>query len=65
MTHINRFCGQDTERLTSNQVITGFSNCRAITGKGKGKGVAVQLQAWTGPEGSKRLRVRDLKTGGT
>ena len=30
-------------------------------GKGKGKGKAIPLQAWTGPEGSRRLRLPDLK----
>jgi hypothetical protein len=29
---------------------------------GKGKGNAIPLQAWTGPEGSKRLRLPDFKT---
>jgi len=32
---------------------------------GKGKGKAVPLQAWTGPEGSRRLRLPDFKTIGT
>jgi len=31
----------------------------------KGKGKAIPLQAWTGPEGSRRLRFPDLKTVGT
>jgi len=31
----------------------------------KGKGKAVSLQAWTGPEGSRRLRLPDFKTIGT
>jgi hypothetical protein len=29
------------------------------------KGRAVPLQAWTGPEGSRRLRLPDFKTVGT
>ena len=33
--------------------------------KGKGKGKAISLQAWTGPEGSRRLRLPDFKTIGT
>jgi len=33
--------------------------------RGKGKGKAVPLQAWTGPEGSRRLRIADFKTIGT
>ena len=32
---------------------------------GKGKRKAIPLQAWTGPEGSKRLRLPDFKTIGT
>ena len=31
----------------------------------KGKGRALPLQAWTGPEGSRRLRLPDFKTIGT
>jgi hypothetical protein len=31
----------------------------------KSKGKAFPLQAWTGPEGSRRLRVTDFKTIGT
>ena len=31
----------------------------------KGKGKAIQLQAWTGPEGSRMLRLPDFKTIGT
>jgi len=30
--------------------------------KGKGKGKTIPLQAWTGPEGSRRLRFPDCKT---
>jgi len=30
-----------------------------------GKGKAIPLQAWTGPEGSGRLRLPDFKTFGT
>jgi len=28
----------------------------------KGKGKAIPLQTWTGPEGSRRLRLPDFKT---
>ena len=31
----------------------------------KGKGKAIPLQAWTGPQGSRRLRLPDFKTIGT
>jgi hypothetical protein len=33
--------------------------------KVKGKGKAIPLHAWTGPEGSRRLRLPDFKTIGT
>ena len=32
---------------------------------GKGKGKAVPVQTWTGPEGSRRLRLPDFMTVGT
>ena len=32
---------------------------------GKGKGKAIPLQTWTGPEGSRRLRLPDFKRIGT
>jgi len=32
---------------------------------GKGKGKEIPLQAWTGPEGSRKLRLPDFKTIGT
>jgi len=31
----------------------------------EGKGKAISLQAWTGPEGSRKLRLPDFKTIGT
>jgi hypothetical protein len=33
--------------------------------KGKGKGKAVPLQAWSGPEGSRKLRFPRLHDNGT
>jgi hypothetical protein len=33
--------------------------------EGKGKGKTIPLQAWTGPKGSRRLRLPDFKTVGT
>ena len=45
-----------------------FNTCIAFWGsavvivKGKGKGKAIPLQAWTGPENSRRLRIPDFKT---
>jgi len=40
------------------------SACK-IQGKRSKKGKAIPLQAWTGPEGSRRLRLLDFKTVGT
>ena len=36
-----------------------------LLSKIKGKGKAILLQAWTRPEGSRRLRFPDFKTTGT
>ena len=33
-----------------------------LLGKGKGKGKSVPLQAWSGPEGSRKLRFPDFMT---
>jgi len=35
------------------------------TSRGKSKGKAIPLQAWTGPEGSRKLRLPNYKTIGT
>jgi len=32
---------------------------------GSSKGKAIPLEAWTGPEGSRRLKIPDFKTIGT
>jgi len=41
------------------------SHISLIIRKGKGKGKAIPLQAWTGPEGSRRMRLPDFMTIGT
>ena len=46
-----------TNVLTVGEVTIGY---RRYQGKGEGK--AIPLQTWTGPEGSRRLRLPDLKT---
>jgi len=53
-------------------VISGFchevdDNCAPLGyyAASKGKGKAIPLQAWTGPEGSRSLRLPDFKTFGT
>ena len=42
-----------------------IQNCnRMYNIEGTGKDKAIPLQAWTGPEGSRRLRLPDFKTVG-
>jgi len=36
-----------------------------MQGEGKGKGIAIPLQTWTGPAGSRTVRIPDYKTIGT
>jgi len=40
-------------------VLYGTKFCDVVKGKGKGK--AIPLQAWTGPNGSTKLRLPDFK----
>ena len=42
---------------------SGFNGLK-VKVKIKGKGKAIPLQAWTVPEGSRRLRLPDFKTVG-
>jgi hypothetical protein len=49
----------DTKTLPN---LRKFGNPYKGKGKGKGKGKAIPLQAWRGPEGSRRLRLPDFKT---
>jgi hypothetical protein len=49
--------------LTADYVLMIDGVFRMITEDKKGK--ATPLQAWTGPEGSRRLRLLDFKTIGT
>jgi hypothetical protein len=44
-------------------IIVYFTNKCIYTCRSKGK--AIPLQAWTGPEASRRLRLPDFKTVGT
>jgi hypothetical protein len=44
---------------------TKFHPDLTINIEGKGKGKAIPLQAWTGPEGFRRLRLPDFTTIGT
>jgi hypothetical protein len=38
---------------------------RTVSTRGKRKGNVIPVQAWTGPEGCRRLRLPDFKTIGT
>ena len=40
----------------------GINKKRCILKRGKGKGKAILLQAWSGPEGSRKLRFPDFMT---
>ena len=64
---------QTTVVISFPNLVTGFvfctlqysvSNCvpSCFSFSKKGKGKAIPLQAWTGPEGSRRLRLPDCKT---
>jgi hypothetical protein len=49
-------------------MMEGFWFIIAVTGLSRlniGQDKAIPLQAWTGPEGSRRLRLPDFKTIGT
>jgi hypothetical protein len=52
---------EDCFKMYSNLAVTR----RVLTVKPKGKGKAIQLQVWTGPEGSRKLRLPEFKTIGT
>ena len=45
--------------------MTGTYGCNTAIRRSKGKGEAIQIQTWTGPEGSRSLRLSDFKTVGT
>ena len=43
-------------------IVAGRTIHEQCNGEGKGKGKAVPLQAWSGPEGSRKLRFPDFMT---
>jgi hypothetical protein len=54
-------------KLEDHQFLAEFSCTstkipKSIVGTSEGKGKAIPLQAWTGPEGSRKLRLPDFKT---
>ena len=42
--------------------VSSYANAPWVFRSGKGKGKAIPLQAWTGPEGSRKLRFPDFVT---
>jgi len=46
-------------------VVDGVTEGKMFKDKIQGKGKAIRLQAWTGPEGSRKVRLPDFKTIGT
>jgi len=58
----HRICGRTSEMMEGFRfIISVTSLSRLNTGQDK----AIPLQAWTGPEGSRRLRLPDFNTVGT
>jgi hypothetical protein len=55
----------DRSVVSIKSVHTAALDCKGTVNKDKGKGKALPLQAWTGPEGSSRLRLPDFNTIGT
>ena len=54
--YFNDMCVTSSKTKTDNLVIPDASTCI---------GKAIPLQAWTGPDGSRRLRLPDFKAIGT
>jgi hypothetical protein len=65
MTNLTLSC-KGSRNIALPRVAAGHGLISNIVSKyGKGKGKAIPLQAWTGPEGSRRLSLPDFKTLGT
>jgi hypothetical protein len=56
------FVGRDVVSADRRKIFPAPSLNMVSKVKGKGKCKATPLQAWTGPEGSRRLRLSDFKT---
>ena len=54
-----RLKGTDDEGIMWSRLVPALRSIRYVC-----KGKTVPLQAWTGPEGSRRLRLPDFKTVG-
>jgi hypothetical protein len=58
------FFPEDAGTLFLNLIANSHLKCKG-KGKGKGKGKTIPVQVWTGPEGSRRLRLPHFKIFGT
>ena len=56
----SRHCGRKNSLAPAGN--SGRKTTKRISLKGKGKGKSVPLQAWSGPEGSRKLRFPDFMT---
>jgi len=54
-----------TNIIQTERIFGNMGKFCTILNKVKGKGKAIPLQAWTDPEGSRRVRLPDFKTVGT
>jgi len=64
---LNNLCFSSASRLMKATVLhtelSAHLTCRLLPQTyANGKGKAIPLEAWTGPEGSRRLRLPDFKT---
>jgi hypothetical protein len=55
----------ETVNFSTSATLSNFVVHSTSYPMGKGKGKTIKLQAWTGPEDSRRLRLPDFKTIGT
>jgi len=58
----NLFVRNETRIFEETYTCSGMYFSTTVKGKVKGKGKAVSLQAWSGPEGSRKLRFPDFMT---
>jgi hypothetical protein len=64
-TRILTYCNEFQVRKFWVNVLLWFVDAIYLKVHAKGKGKAIPSQAWTSPEGSRRLRLPDFKTIGT
>ena len=62
-TELSEFAINSSVRNTAFEIVANLG--RRVTNINKGKDKAIPLQSWTGPEGSRSLRLPNFKTVGT